>query len=109
MRQVKVSDQEQLFQMAEHCQILRKGDETPKETRGGSSAIVHQALALCAPHRPLGFPAEETMEQVGSLPYNPQQCVLHVKDRGQMCMLGVGWAVEWMEWGQGQGIEEGAG
>lgn len=24
MRQIKMSDQEQLFQMAEHCQILRK-------------------------------------------------------------------------------------
>ena len=88
-----MSDQEQLFQMAEYCQILRRGMRYPMRLGGGASAIGHEALTLCAPHRPLARRGRV------SLPYNhpPHPDSIHSPsstwDR-QGCRGGV--ASEWM-------------
>lgn len=38
--------------------------------------MAHEALTLCAPHRPLGTLAEDRTEQVRSLLYNLEQSTL---------------------------------
>lgn len=91
VRQVKVSDQEQLLQMAEHRQILRRGMRYPARPGRQLSAVVHQAFARCAPHRPWGTPAEDRREQLGSIPHHPRQYMFQIKDTGETKVLGPGW------------------
>lgn len=57
VRQVKVSDQEQLLQMAEHRQILRRGDEIPSET--WRKVLSHRLSGTCpvCPTQALGDPS----------------------------------------------------
>lgn len=76
VRQVKMSDQQQLFQMAEHRQVLRRRNDIPNGEGPQPSFMRH------LPSVPHTGP-EERRGQAGSLPYNPPQYMLQVKDMGQ--------------------------
>lgn len=105
VRQVKVSDQEQLLQMAKYRQILRRGTRYPARPGRQLSAVVHQAFARCAPHRPWGTPAEDRSEQLGSIPHHPWQYMLQIKDTGETKVLGLGWPVAGQVHGAGMNTD----
>lgn len=63
--------------------------------------MAHEALTLCAPHRPLGTLAEDRTEQVRSLLYNLEQSTLRVKERDRQGVLQ--WGGRWAHGAEGAG------
>ena len=55
--------------------------------------MAHEALTLCAPHRPLGTLAEDRAQQVTCLPDNPEQAMLQGQGTDRECWGGMtgGW------------------